>query len=288
MLAAVPPPAASVSPVALVSCTALPLIRWPGAAVLDIALALTDGVLYVVGLTLLAAGIIGVVPALKATGAPVHTRLQGCRPDSGARMQMGRLWTALIVAQVALTVALLPATMFHAWTALRFAAAMRHSSGEVLTAQLALDRPARPGRHERRRTHIHGRLLARQQELERRLEGEGAVRDVTFSLTGPATSARRSRGRGPPAPSDLVGYNIVQGTKRGHLVRFNRVAFDFFDAFNVPVTWAAGSSVRYGVEAAAHPGVIVNRALVDSLFGGANPLGPRHALCRPQPRSERA
>src|SRR5688572_6343416 len=81
-----------------------------------------DGVLYLVGLTLLAAAIIGVVPALKATGRQVHTGLQTLSPGSGSRMRMGRVWTTLIVAQVALTVALMPSATFLAWMALSFRA----------------------------------------------------------------------------------------------------------------------------------------------------------------------
>ena len=44
--------------------------------------------------TVLAAAIVGVVPALKATGGVCRRRLQGLSAGSGARMQMGRLWTA--------------------------------------------------------------------------------------------------------------------------------------------------------------------------------------------------
>ena len=39
----------------------------------------TDGVIYVVGLTLLAAAIVGVVPALKATGAACTSGCRRCR-----------------------------------------------------------------------------------------------------------------------------------------------------------------------------------------------------------------
>ena len=40
---------------------------------------------------------------------------------------------------------------------------------------------------------------------------------------------------GQPLPLDPVNYNIVEGSKQGHLVRFNRVATNFFDVFNVPM-----------------------------------------------------
>ena len=74
-----------------------------------------------------------------------------------------------------------------------------------------------------------------------------------------------------------MNYNIVEGTKRGHLVRFNRVATNFFDAFEVPVIMGRGFDGSDTGAGAANttPGVLVNRALVDSQFAGANPLGAR-------------
>ncbi len=97
--------------------------------------------IYVVALTLLAAAIVGVLPALKATGKNVHTGLQSLSPGSGSRMQMGRLWTLLIVAQVALTVALMPAAMFYAWDGLRLRTGdAGFASREFISATLAMDR----------------------------------------------------------------------------------------------------------------------------------------------------
>jgi len=238
----------------------------------------TDDVLYVAGLTLLAAGIIGVVPALKATGAQVHTRLQTLSPGSGSRMQMGRVWTTLIVAQVAFTVAVLPASMFHAWSALRFRTSdAGFASGEFLTAQLLVDRTTAAPTEEGERAFT-ARLAAAHQELERRLQDQPAVSDVTFSMAGVGEERAlvlEIEGREPPI--DLVDYNIVAGSKRGHLVRFNRVAVDFFDAFDVPVTMGRAFQASDTGPGAGRttPGVLVNRTLVEALLGGASPLGSR-------------
>ena len=96
--------------------------------------------LYVVGLTFIAGAIVGVLPALKATGGRVQSRLQGLSAGSGSRVQMGRLWTILIVAQVAFTVALLPATIYHAYNALKFRTGNPgYAAEEIITAELALD-----------------------------------------------------------------------------------------------------------------------------------------------------
>jgi predicted permease len=236
----------------------------------------TGGALYVVALTLMAAAIVGVLPALRATGTRRHARLPTWSPGSGSRMQMGRLWTALIVIQVALTVALLPAAMFHAWSGLRFRAGdPGFASKEFLTAQLLLDRTAfAPTADGERAFTTH--LATAQGELERRLQGESAISDVTFSLTEPGYErAAVLAVDGAQPPEDPVDYNIVAGSRSGHLVRFNRVATDFFDAFEVPVLMGRGFQPSDAGPARTVAAVLVNRALVDQLFAGRNPLGAR-------------
>ena len=78
-----------------------------------------DGVIYVVGSRCLPRPSSACCRRSRPPGRNVHTGLQSLSPGSGSRMQMGRLWTLLIVAQVALTVALMPAAMFYAWDGLR-------------------------------------------------------------------------------------------------------------------------------------------------------------------------
>jgi predicted permease len=227
----------------------------------------TSTVIYVVGLTLLAAAIVGVAPAVKATGRQVHTRLQTLSPGSGSRMQMGRLWTALIVAQVAVTVAILPMATYFAWSSLRLQSGGGYATAEFLSASLSLDRTAAPTTEAGDKAFAarYGDALA---EIERRLKDDSRVREVTFSLTSP--------GRELFAVLEAEGVP-VEGTKRGTLVRFNRVTPNFFSAFDVPVsigrdlTAADASADAAGVT----PGVLVSRALVDQVFSGANPLGRR-------------
>lgn len=67
-------------------------------------------VLYAVGLAVIGAVIAGVLPALKVTGRNVEARLRQASAGGGG-LQFGGLWTAVIVSQVALTVAV-PATAF--------------------------------------------------------------------------------------------------------------------------------------------------------------------------------
>ena len=248
--------------------------RWPFWFSLELQ---TSTVIYVVGLTLVAAAIVGVAPALKATGRQVHTRLQTLSPGSGSRMQMGRLWTALVVAQVAVTVAILPMATYFAWSALRLQSGGGYATAEFLNASLSLDRTAAPTSEAGDKAFAarYGGALA---EIERRLKDDSRVREVTFSLTSPGRElAVVLEAEGVPAPVDAADYNIVEGTKRGTLVRFNRVATNFFSAFDVPVSMGRGLSAADASADAAGvtPGVLVSRGLVDQVFSGANPLGRR-------------
>ena len=227
----------------------------------------TSTVIYVVALTLFAAAIVGVAPALKATGRHVHTRLQTLSPGSGSRMQMGRLWTTLIVAQVAVTVAILPMATYFAWSSVRIHSGGGFATGEFLHATPSLDRTAASTTEAGDRVFA-ARYAGALVEIDRRLKDDSRVRAVTFSLTSP--------GRERAAVIEAEGVP-VQGTTRGTLVRFNRVTPNFFSAFDVPVsigrdlTAADASADAAGVT----PGVLVSRALVDQVFSGANPLGRR-------------
>src|SRR6185503_15478868 len=62
-------------------------------------------VLYAIGLTVFAAMIAGVIPALKVTSGGVDGRLRAMSSGGGG-LQFGGLWTAIIVAQIAFTVIL--------------------------------------------------------------------------------------------------------------------------------------------------------------------------------------
>ncbi len=217
-------------------------------------------VIYVVGLTLCAAAIVGVTPALKATGRQVYTQLQTLSPGGGSRMQMGRLWTALIVLQVAVTVAILPMATYFAWSSLRLPSGGGYATTEFLSAHLWLDRTAAPTTDvgDKAFAARYGDALA---EIERRLKDDSRVREVTLSLTSP--------GRELPVV-------VEDGSGRRTLVRFNRVAPNFFSAFDVPVSIGRSlTAADASADAASRPGVLVSRGFVDQVFNGANPLGRR-------------
>src|SRR5687767_15407746 len=61
----------------------------------------TTTILYAVGLTLFAAAIAGVVPAVKVTSGGAGGRLRAASSGGGG-LQFGGVWTAVIIAQIAL------------------------------------------------------------------------------------------------------------------------------------------------------------------------------------------
>ena len=67
-------------------------------------------ILYAFALAIFAALIVGVIPALKATGARLHARLRDAASGT-ATMKFGGLWTSVIVTQAALTVAFISAVV---------------------------------------------------------------------------------------------------------------------------------------------------------------------------------
>lgn len=247
--------------------------RWPFWFSLELR---TSTVIYIVGLTLGAAAIVGAAPALKATGRQVHARLQALSPGSGSRMQMGRLWTALIIVQVAFTVAIVPMATYFAWSSLRLPSDGGYATGQFLSARLSLDRTGAPANAAGDKAFAtrYGHAL---EEIERRLRDDSRVGDVTFSLTSPGRElAVVLEAESAPVPADAVNSSLVEGTRRRSLVRFNRVAPNFFSAFDVPVSMGRGlTAADASADEAGSPGVLVSRGLVDQVFGGANPLGRR-------------
>src|SRR5262249_26459300 len=96
-----------------------------------------DSILYAVVLSVFAAAIIGIVPALQATRRGLENRL-GVAGAGG--MRLGKTWTILIIAQVAFAVAILPSAVSIAWKdTLDGIAGLGFAAEEFLSAQLGMD-----------------------------------------------------------------------------------------------------------------------------------------------------
>jgi hypothetical protein len=166
-----------------------------------------------VTLTIFVAVIIGVVPALKITGRGLLTRLRSASAGGGG-YRFGGVWTAVIAAQVALTV------LFPAWAFFFDRSVITGQTRDVgfpareyLSARLEMDegvvRPA-----------------ATIEELRRQLAAEPGVTGVTFAdrLPGMRHVGGRFEVEGDDAPP-TSGYDI----------RVASVDVDFFDTLKTPL-----------------------------------------------------
>ena len=138
--------------------------------------------IYAVGLAILAAIVMGVLPGLKATGVDLTANLHELTGRSGSRL--GATWTTLVVAQVAVAVAVLPAAVYIASQVVRMEAAGPGFAAEHIAvgmATLSGDASAVDS----------NRIAARQHELIARLQAEPGVIGVTFSANIPGFAGSR-------------------------------------------------------------------------------------------------
>ncbi len=218
---------------------------------------------YVAVLTLFAAAVSGVLPALHATGRRAQDTLKQTSGTDGLRL--GRTWTALIVAQVAIAVAGLPAIVNIGSSA--FKGGMTHANyreDAFLAAIISTDPDAPLGMRQdvyaRESALRFGKLKA---DLVASLEGEAVVEDVTLASAIP--------GDEPRARIAVDGEAIPQSG--APIVRYNHIAADFFDAFGVRVI--SGRMLRDSDGTGSAQAIVVNNAFVTQLLGGANAVGRR-------------
>ena len=215
-------------------------------------------ILYAAGLAVLAAFIVGVLPALQATGRHFQATLR--QLGAGAGLQMGRRWTVLICLQVAVAVGVLPAVVGVAWN---YAPppTPTYPASEVLSFHLRPPSTAAGTVAAGSRGHGtgYGRLQA---ELLRRVEADPEVSGVTFA-SRVSSSVRIEFEDAASSHNASTSF----GTSS------HEVDIDYFDVLDV--TLLAGrkfdrTDVRDGGNA-----VIVSRSFVDQHLGNGNALGRR-------------
>ena len=235
-------------------------------------------VLHALSLSVLGAVIVGLFPALRATR---ELRATIGSPGAGSQARLGRTWTALIVVQVAVAVAILPPALLKSveltTQSMRPAA---FPAREFLSATVVVEpevddggggggsQQADAARAERTRATLN-RLLAR-------LEEEPAVAGVALAAGKPWGGGR-----------DAVE---VEGTGRSAMVYLLDVGDGWLELLGVRVV-AGRSFVAADVADVATPNgppraVIVNRSFVDELLGGGPATGRRVRYQRdeePQP-----
>ena len=239
----------------------------------------TGTMLYAAGLAMLAAVIAGVVPAWKATGRRVQSGLRDL--EGNASLRLGRTWTTLIVAQVALAVAILPGGVYYAWQSIVQSVPTPGFAAEpFLTARLEMDMDVPPSAQAREYWRAFDRRYTdRLVEIVDRAKREPGVADVIPMMGIP--------GLEPGAQIE------IEAGPSGQTVRTDHVDVRYFDVLGVPIL--AGRSFHAGDVAAAtrsavsdadgdgvadtfsraSTSVIVNRTFVREILGDGPAVGRR-------------
>src|SRR6266850_3857217 len=223
---------------------------------------------YALLLALVAAALIGLLPALKATGASVQRGLQGIT-STGGTMTFGGIWSFIIGAQVAFTLVFVPAAVgiftntFHdqsRWTAF--------PSERYLTFRLRMDNEALAGE---RGVPDDGQIGARRarayEQLAGRLREEPGVTHVTHGDRLPTTSpewvaVEMEQDGAPPAR--------LHGNYEGGFA-MAAVGAGYHDAFGARIV--AGRALHATDAGAPNRPVVVNQAFMRVV--GRNPVGAR-------------
>lgn len=196
---------------------------------------------FVAGLSVMAALIAGLIPALRATGRVLPIALRSL--NSRTRIPLGATWTTLIVAQVGLALAALPSTVELAWGHLRPAVlGPGFAAEDFLTAR------------------IEG---VDADELRRRVEAEVGASAVTFAAALP--------GAEPTMAIDIE--EGAGGARARHFVRANQVDRAFFDVFGIGAV--AGRTFDGGDFGAAARTVVVDQTFVRRVLNDGNAIGRR-------------
>ncbi|MGH7679842.1 MAG: ABC transporter permease [Gemmatimonadaceae bacterium] len=231
---------------------------------------------FLIALALLAALIIGVVPALQVTGRRVQSSLQ--RLAGGhASVRMGKLWTSLVIVEVAITVAILPSSVFMASKSLE---AMTTGHGfpaeEVLMAELSVNREQNEAGAREEDSLYTRRARELRYEVMRRLEADPNVAGVSFSggIPGSESSGQIEIDSVPvkfESGSAGEGQRWMRWGEGARRVRLAVVDAAFFDALSV--TPLFGRTFKPSDAARGTNVAVVNRTFVDSILKGANPIG---------------
>ena len=221
-------------------------------------------ILYAGGLAVVCAAMLSLLPALKATQARVQSRLANLGAG-GATLRFGRVWTGVMITQVALTAIGIPVAMEGASEAMRNSGIRAEfPSREYLAARIDVDRPF----EEETTPAFEERRAQTYAALERRIAQEPGVVAVTF--------ADRAPGSGPSTRSGEVESSPGAEPTYADLFWTSAVGPGFFEAFDRPIV--AGRAFHGGDRSPAARTVIVNEAFAREFVrdtGTASPVGAR-------------
>jgi predicted permease len=217
-------------------------------------------------LALLAATVAGVGPALRATGDLAQAGLKSLGRGNGPRL--GATWTALVVAQIAFAVAVLPSAASMAWGALRPGILGRDfAAGQYLVAKITPNESESVAAPSGTSADVPGSSFARSRgEFVRSLRREAGIDHVALSRTAPG---REHWGvvRVLPATSlTETGAAEPDATLKVALDS-NAVDETYFETYGIRGLAGRGFEAADfgGAEGAASTAVVISRALAAHL-----------------------
>jgi len=224
-------------------------------------------VLYAAALTVLAAVVAGVLPALKVTRG-LATRVRAVSAGGGGGVRFGGVWTVVIVCQVAVTVAF-PILALSAWrsTARQRAIEATFPAGEFLMVSVAMDAEGTAEGTSTDTSAARARLEAVRAELARRVAAEPAVLGVTGASALPLMYHPWRRVQVEGVEASAADSAAAPRVSAAH------VAEDFFTVFGAPIR--VGRGFHGGDFTADARAVVVNQSFVEDVLGGRNPIGRR-------------
>jgi predicted permease len=228
----------------------------------------TTTILYAVGLTLFAAAIAGVVPAVKVTSGGAGGRLRAASSGGGG-LQFGGVWTVVIVAQIALTT-MLPVPLLGVGADVTREKTAGFPAEAFLTAILAIDRLDGVAASGDTVPAVRAvRLEARYRALAARLRQQPGVLDVTYADQMPLMRIAWRGIKMDPGPAGEHSERCVGG----YCVGVVSVDPRFFDVVGAPVI--RGRALTTADAEHRTRAVLVNEFFVDHVLGGRNPIGRR-------------
>jgi predicted permease len=215
-------------------------------------------------LTVIGAVVAGVMPARKITRG-LGTRLRAGTAGGGG-VSFSGVWTAVIVTQVALTVALPAVAMLARGETKRVESYdAGFATKEYLGATLGIDGSLDETTTPEARTALEGRITASLDALRQRLMAEPGITGVTFVDALPAEDHSYRRVEVVSLPGIASRW-----------VAAARVHPSYFDVLQAPVL--RGRSFTNADLSQEARVVIVDQAFVDLVMSGRNPIGHRVRL----------
>ncbi len=227
-------------------------------------------VLFAIALTVLGSGIAGVMPALKVTRG-MGSRLKQASAGAGG-LQFGGIWTAVIVVQVAVTVAFPALVYVEQWQLRRvenFEAGF--AAEEYLAVRLEKDASSAAAQtDDAARTAGRAAFAATVDELRRRVSSEPGVTGVTFVDRLPRTERPEYEielsyhSTTPLSGSESARLPFREATVAG-------IEPSYFDVLQTPIL--AGRAFNAGDLTSGGKVAIVDQGFIDQVLGGRNPIG---------------